>query len=32
VDWFTITRALATESFLSAIEATNVVPTTPEQD
>jgi hypothetical protein len=31
-DWFTITRALATESFLSAIEATNVVPTTPEQD
>jgi hypothetical protein len=31
-DWFATTRALATEAFLSAIEATHVVPTTPEHD
>ncbi len=31
-DWFAKTRAVVTESFLPAIEATNVVPTTPEAD
>jgi hypothetical protein len=31
-DWFGKTRALATESFLPLLDATNVVPTTPEAD
>lgn len=31
-DWFAKTRALATESFLPAIEATHVVPTTPKAE
>lgn len=31
-DWFAATRALVTDSFLAAIEATHVVPTTPEYD
>lgn len=31
-DWFAKTRALATESFLPAIDATDVVPTTPKAE
>ena len=31
-DWFGATRALVTESFLPLLDATNVVPTTPEAD
>jgi len=31
-EWFPKTRAVATESFLAALEATHVVPTTPKAD
>jgi hypothetical protein len=31
-DWFATTRAVVTESFLPALEATHVVPTTPDAD